>query len=892
MQHARTWINVFDPLLPDLRMICLRRFKMLSIVLLALSAMTAYAAEKRIIPIDSGWQFRQVLADPGAKSAEWRPAEVPGDVDLDLLHNDLIPQPFDRDNEVRLQWIQNASWDYQTTLNVTPEMLSHQHLELVFEGLDTVCDIYVNGERALSANNMFREWRVDIRSLLKPGVNRLLVEFPSPIKDASEVAATDPMQSLDHISDRSFVRRAAYEYGWDWGPTFVTSGIWRPVNLVIWDEARISDFYIHQLDVSSQVARMDLQLEVTASADDSAILVINYGYGSQKSSTTRKVFLHSGVNKIDLPVEIDSPALWYPAGYGKQPIYHFRARLATGNVTADEADAQTGLRTVVLRRDVDQWGRSFEFVVNGIPIFAKGANVIPFDSFPSRVTTAQYRRILQSAKDANMNIIRDWGGGYYETQQFYDMCDDLGLMVWQEFMFANAWQPGTSAVKDEVQKEVEYQVKRLRNHPSIVLWCGNNEIELFFGSPGWLSSPADTRLRLQQNYLALFSGVIPRTVARLDSETPYWRSSPSPDFEHLTADEHSGDIHDWTVWHGNADFNGYNQDNARFVSEYGFQSFPEMRTIEAFTRAEDRTSIFTPVMLAHQKNTAGNSIINDYMLRYYGRPKDFASFLYASQVLQAEAVKVGAEHFRRNRPRTMGSIFWQLNDCWPVASWSSIDYYGRWKALQYYARRFYAPVMVSPYVENGQLNVYVISDKTTPLKAQLRLRILDFHGRELQGLTQAVTIPALSSRVYIDLPLSQFVGVKGTDSAAVFGAADLTFDGKVLSDNVVYFAPTKLVQARLPPASVQSQLTGQGGTYTLKLSSSVLAPSTYVSFGDLDATFSDNYIDLLPGEPRVITITSNATADALRSSMKVVTLVDAFLQPTLNLPTVSGNKKK
>jgi beta-mannosidase len=892
MQHSKMWVTFFYPFCTDLQMVRLRWFRILLALLLALPAMNAYALQKRIIPIDSGWQFRQVVTDPAAKPAEWQPAKVPGDVDLDLLHNNLIPQPFDRDNEARLQWIQNASWEYQTTLNVTSEMLSHQHLELVFEGLDTVCEIYVNGQHALSADNMFREWRVDVRSLLKPGINRLLVAFPSPIKAAAKVAATDPMQALDHISERSFVRRAAYEYGWDWGPAFVTSGIWRPAHLAVWDEARISDFYIHQTDVSSHVARLDAQVEVTASADSLATLAVDYGYGSDKSSTTRKVLLHSGLNKINLPVEIDTPALWYPAGYGAQPIYRFHAKLSTGNAIADEADAQTGLRTVILRRDVDQWGRSFEFVVNGIPIFAKGANVIPFDSFPSRVTNAQYRRILQSARDANMNIIRDWGGGYYETQKFYDMCDELGLMVWQEFMFANAWQPGTDAVKDNVQEEVEYQVKRLRNHPSIVLWCGNNEIELFFGSPAWIASPADTRLRLQRNYLALFSGVIPRTVARLDPETPYWRSSPSPDFEHLMADEHSGDLHDWTVWHGNADFNGYNQDNARFVSEYGFQSFPEMRTIEAFTKPEDRTSIFTPVMLAHQKNTAGNSIINDYMLRYYGQPKDFASFLYASQVLQAEAVKVGAEHFRRNRPRTMGSIFWQLNDCWPVASWSSIDYYGRWKALQYYARRFYAPVVVSPYVENGQLNVYIVSDKTTPLTAQLRLRIMDFHGKQLQQLTQAVTIPALSSKVYIDLPLSQFVNSNGTDSAAVFGAVDLTVDGKPLSNNVVYFAPTKLVQAQLPPAPIRTQLTGQGGTYTLKLSSSVLAPSTYVSFGNLDATFSDNYIDLLPGEPRTMTITSNATADALRSSMKVVTLVDAFLPPAANVPTPSNNTRK
>lgn len=867
-------------------------FQIILSCLLISPAFGASTAQKRIIPLDSGWQFRQVVTDPAAKPADWHPAQVPGDVDLDLLRNKLIPPPFYRDNEAKLQWIQNASWEYQTTLNVTPEMLSHQHLELVFEGLDTVCDVYVNGQHALAANNMFREWRIDVRSLLKPGANTLLVVFPSPITAAAKVAATDPWQARTEVKNSAYVRKAAYEYGWDWGPTLVTSGIWRPAHLAIWDEARISDFYVHQKDISPQVAHLDLQIEVTASADSPAKITVDYGYGDRKNSVTRKMDLHSGVNKIDVPVEIDHPSLWYPAGYGAQPIYHFHAKLTASKSTADEADAKAGLRTVVLRRDVDKWGRSFEFVVNGIPIYAKGADVIPFDSFPSRVTTAQYRRILQSAKDANMNIVRNWGGGYYETQEYYDMCDELGLMVWQDFMFGNNWQPGTYTFKQGVEKEVAYQVKRLRNHPSIVLWSGNNETEAAFKWAPQSDRPADVRLRMWQDYLTLFSGVIARTVERLDPETPFWPSSPSADYEDTSPSYQSGDVHDWAVWHGNADFTEYDQDNARFVSEYGFQSFPEMRTIEAFTKPEDRTSIFTPVMLAHQKNTAGNSIIHDYMLRYYGQPKDFASFLYASQVLQAEGVKVGAEHFRRIKPRNMGSIFWQLNDCWPVASWSSIDYYGRWKALQYYARRFYAPLLVSPYVQHGQLNVYIVSDKTAPITAQLRLRIMDFHGKILQQQTQSVTVPALSSKVYIDLPLSQFVNANGTDAAAIFGAADLTVDGKTISSNVVYFAPTKLVQEQLPPAPVQTELSGKNGTYTLKLTSPVLAPSTYISFGNVDAKFSDNYINLLPDEPQTITVTSSASADALRSSMKVVSLVDAFLPPGKSAPAANEDAAK
>jgi beta-mannosidase len=337
-------------------------------------------------------------------------------------------------------------------------------------------------------------------------------------------------------------------------------------------------------------------------------------------------------------------------------------------------------------------------------------------------------------------------------------------------------------------------------------------------------------------------------------------------------------MHEWNVWHGRVNFDEYETQFPRFMTEYGFQSFPEMRTIEAFTKPEDRTSIFTPVMLAHQKNNEGNSIIHDYMLRYYGEPKDFASFLYASQVLQAEGIKIGAEHLRRIRPRNMGGIYWQLNDCWPVASWSSLDYYGRWKALQYYAKRFYAPLLVSPHVEDGKLAVYVVSDKTAPTTAHLRLRIMDLEGKVLRQEQQDLSIPAGSSKPYIEIPLSEFVNTNGTDAATIFGVADLQVNGKQVSSNIVYFVPTKLVQ--LPKANIAADLTQNGNAYVLRLSSRALARSVYVSFGELDAKFSDNYVDLLPGEPAEIQFTSPATLDQLKANMKIMSLAEAFAPPS------------
>jgi beta-mannosidase len=850
--------------------------------LLCLSAgACAYAQGVDKLSIDSGWQFRQSPEDKASGNgktplSEWHAATVPGDVHLDLLRNKLIEDPFYRKNEADLQWIENASWDYRTTIHVTPQTLSHPHEELVFEGLDAACDVTLNGQKLGSPDNMFREWRIDVQGKLKPGENELFIHFPSPIAAAKLVAAQDPWQSKIHTDTKVYVRKAAYEYGWDWGPRFVTSGVWRPVHLDVWNDLRIADIFVEQKDVTKNAAHLDVQTQIIASRSGPAMLTLIYGLGAAATKSVQRVTLNAGTNHLDLPVEVTHPELWYPAGYGAQPIYHFKIEASIGGKPADHAETKAGLRSIVLRRDPDQWGRSFEFDINGIPIFAKGADVIPFDSFPNRVKTQQYRQILQSAKDANMNIVRHWGGGYYETQEFYDICDELGLMVWQDLMFGNDWQPGTYDFKLQIEKEAEYQIQRLRNHPSIVLWSGNNETEIARDWSGRGKLDADVRVRLWEDYLTEFSGILARTAARLDPEVPYWPSSPSGDYEDLSDSYQSGDNHDWSVWHGNADFEEFARRPWRFVSEYGFQSFPEMKTVESFTTPEDRTSIFTPVMLAHQKNSSGNTIIHDYMLRYFGEPKDFASFLYASQVLQAEGIKIGAEGFRRNRPRTMGSIFWQINDCWPVASWSSIDYYGRWKALQYYARRFYTPVLVSPRVDNGTLSVYVVSDKTEAEQAELHLRVMSFDGKIVHEVRQAVTIEALSSRVVMQVPVSTILEKAGGASGlkTVFGVVDLTVNGKAVSTNTVYFVPMK--QVKLPETAVSTMLTKTPAGYKLELKSNKLARSAYVSFAKADAQFSDNYFDLLPNEPVVIEIKSEATLDELKSQMKVVSLADAF----------------
>jgi beta-mannosidase len=827
-----------------------------------------------VLELDGGWQFRQVSAGAQEAANGWLPATVPGDVHLDLLANKKIPDPFFRDNESKLPWIENESWEYRLNFDATPALLTRSNVDLVFDGLDAAAQVYLNGVQVLNADNMFRTWRVPVKGRLHAGKNLLRVVFPSPIKAAEEVAAGDPWQPKTKTAAKTYIRKAAYEYGWDWGPKFVTSGIWRPVRLEAWDKVRIADFAVHQRDVSREVAHLDAEVEVEATVAGSGKVSVQFSDDGKPVKVIETVSFHAGRNVIDLPLEIREPKLWYPAGYGDQPLYEFTAQVGTGSQPAETRKTRAGLRSIVLRRQLDKWGRSFELVVNGIPVFAKGADVIPFDSFPNRVTTAYYRRILESARDANMNMIRHWGGGYYEADEFYSICDELGLMVWQDFMFGNDWQPGTYAFKLNIEAEAEDQVRRLRNHPSIVVWCGNNEGESAMSWGERSTLPADVRYQMGEDYLTEFSGILPRVVARLDAETPYWPSSPSADYEAVSPAFHTGDDHIWDVWHGRVPFSTYETHHSRFVTEYGFQSFPEMRTIESFTQPEDRTGIFTPVMLSHQKNNEGNSIIHDYLLKDYPEPKDFPSFLYVSQVLQAEGIKIGAEHFRRSRPETMGSIFWQLNDCWPVASWSSIDYYGRWKALQYYARRFYAPILVSPHIEGGSVKIYIVSDETSARSVTLRVRLMDFDGKVLLEDSRAVDVAPLASNVYLDWSLKKLTDAGATDTSRVFVEAELIQDTHITSSNLIYLAPVK--EVHLKPAALKVETTGANGSYKIHVTSPVLARSVYLSFGNLDVKLSDNYFNLLPGETIEIAASSGVSLDAIKAQLKVVSLADAF----------------
>ncbi len=720
--------------------------KILSIITACLLIGDVAFAQTQKVPLESGWEFHEYNG-PKPKLAEWRSATVPGLIHTDLMAQKLIPDPFYRDNEKKVQWVSDSEWEYRRLISADQNLLKHKHIDLVFDGLNTLADVSVNGKMIMQTDNMFREWRMDIKKYLKPGSNTLSIIFHS-IKP--EVARLDKAHSDDKDTSalakmlggpKSYIRKAAYEGGWDWGPNIVTCGIWRPVYLQTWEDERILDLGIRQSDITIHAAHINADVRVLSAVNANALLKIAYQGGAGKSFTY-PVTLHAGVNEISYPIDIAGPKLWYPNGYGKQDMYQFKVTLTAAGHTADEVSTRSGLRSVVLNRERDSVGRKFEFIVNGIPVFAKGANIIPFDHFPTRMTAARYRHFLEAAADAHMNMMRLWGGGYYETQEFYNQCDELGIMIWQDFMFANATPP--SFLKENVTKEVEYQVRRLRNHSCIAIWCGNNEIML----PGAPFDPdlipdafkallakmmsAPTPAKTYFDYYEIFRNVIPVITNRLAPEIPYTSSAPNSDFDKQTPQFHSGDVHNYSVWWNNKNIEDQANYKDRFVSETGIQGFPDMATIDAFTEPGDRSAT-SKIMNAHQKNFLinGNEVIGKIIKTEYKDPADFATFDYLAQLVQGESLKIYAEAMRRRRPFSMGFLYWQLNDSWPVISWATMDYYGRPKAAMYMAKHFFEPVLVSPHEEDGKINIYVISDRIANENASLDVRLMDFGGKVL-----------------------------------------------------------------------------------------------------------------------------------------------------------------
>ncbi|HVO76874.1 MAG TPA: glycoside hydrolase family 2 protein, partial [Candidatus Bathyarchaeia archaeon] len=654
--------------------------RLILVAVLALALLESSCNEvpsRSTIVLDRGWEFRRV------SEGTWRRATVPGCVHTDLYDRGLIPDPFYGDNERALQWIENEDWEYRTTFDADADFLSRERIEIDFAGLDTYADVYLNDSLIIRADNMFREWRSSCKGLLRDKGNELRVYFHSPVE-----AVRARWQSLGRElpgGPRVLTRKAAYQYGWDWSPRYVTSGIWRPVRLVAWDQARIKNLWIVQHQLTSERADLAASFEIESTARQTVTMSIYIGNESYK---VFDVDLLPGSNDVSLDFSIPRPELWWANGLGEPRLYDFLGEMRAGGVLLDWTSRQFGIRTIDLVREKDAAGTSFYFRLNGVPVFMKGANYVPQDCFPSRLSGERHEFLVASAANAGMNMLRVWGGGVYEDDDFYSLCDKYGILVWQDFMFACGMYPADSLFLDNVREEASENVTRLRSHPCLALWCGNNEIDEGWHHWGWQGEfgySAVDSARVWGDYVKLFHELLPAVVEKYDPGAAYLPSSPV----HGRADPRSlteGDSHYWGVWHDGEPFEAYTRNIPQFMSEFGFQSFPPLAAIESFARPED-WRVDSPVMLAHQKNPRGNEIITTYLERSYRTPRDFASFVYVSELLQAEGMKTGIEAHRRAKPYCMGSLYWQLNDCWPAVSWSSIDYYGNPKALYYYARR-------------------------------------------------------------------------------------------------------------------------------------------------------------------------------------------------------------
>jgi len=831
------------------------------LIFLILTSGILFSQEMKKIDLGGKWKFRKAGTD------QWMDAKVPGCVHTDLMRNNLIPDPFLRDYEKSIQWISDIGWEYEKTFLISDTIFRFPHIELVCKGLDTYANVYLNDSLLFIADNMFRDWYANIQRLLRIGVNHLRIQFPSVT--AENKARYGRLKHKLPGDEKVVCRKAAYQFGWDWGPTLITSGIWRPIYIRCWDQMNVLGVQYIQKNLTDSLANMTAVFTFVSSVTDSAFIQLAV---KGKMLAIKKVPVQSGVNVARIDFQIRNPKRWWPNGLGDPYLYPIHYMVYFTGKLASEGTQKVGLRTLEMHEDQDSIGNSFHFVVNDIPIFMKGANYIPQDNFPSRVTDSSYKALIASVKTANMNMLRVWGGGIYENDIFYDLCDENGILVWQDFMFACALYPDNRDFIRNVQAEAIQNVVRLRNHPCIALWCGNNEIDEGWKNWEWQKKYGYTSqdsTEVWNNYKGIFGGTLLTVISKYDSVRPYILSSPRIGWGRPESTK-QGDMHYWGVWWGKEPFPAYKEKIGRFMSEYGFQGFPPMESIRKFTLPADR-QLGSQVMKAHQKHPVGYETIDEYLLRDYKRPKDFESYVYVSQLLQAEGIKTAIEAHRRAKPYCMGTLYWQLNDCWPVVSWSSRDYYGHEKALQYFIKNEYNSMLVSPVVINGILQVYIISDSLQDCQLNLHLSLRDFGGRTFLDTTRTIYILQNSSSSYVEIPVDKLVQDKNTKQL-VF-TAQLTSGKKILSQNNIYFNPVKDLQ--LEKSLITKTVNKSPEGYLIMLSSNQLAKNVYLTSGQ-KGSFSDNFFDLLPGEKRTIMFTTNDKSNGFEGNLKIMTLADTY----------------
>jgi beta-mannosidase len=811
------------------------------------------------------------------EDSEAIPATVPGCIHTDLLTAGTIEDPYYRDNESQQMWIGETDWVYTRTFHVDQKLLNHERVMLHCDGLDTLTTITINGMEIGSTSNQFRIWEFDVKSQLQTGENTIEITFTStiPYINAEQEKRYLNLTGVGHhrIDGSNRVRKSQCNYGWDWGPMCATAGIWRPISLVAFDTARLKDVHIMQDHSQSGAVKLDVSLtleQLVSSTLDAKISVLYRG------DVVAQAEIAISGTKAQTSIMLENPKLWWPNGLGEQPLYDVSMELFDQETLLDTKTTRIGLRTLELDRHDDEWGESFQFVVNGVPFFAKGANWIPADTFVTRISDEQYADLIKSAADANMNMLRVWGGGIYEPDVFYDLCDRYGICVWQDFMFAcSAYPAFDDAFMETVKHEVEDNVKRLRHHPSIALWCGNNEIEQI--AHMFVGDPQEGKMTWEE-YRALFDELIPGVVHAHDPQRPYWPSSPhSPvgdrgDFNNPRC----GDAHLWSVWHGRQPFEWYRTCEHRFNSEFGFQSFPEPEVVATYTQPEDR-NVTSFIMEHHQRSQIGNDAIIQYMLSWFKLPTSFDMTLWLSQILHGIGMKYAVEHWRRSMPRGMGTLYWQINDCWPVASWASIDYFGNWKALHYLARRFFAPILMSAIEDpkTGSVEVHITNDLREPTNGILKWQLTDTAGRLLAQNTLDCAIKPLADTKVMGLHFADHLAEHGPRHLLLW--IDLIIDDKVVSQDTVFFIRPKHLELQTPEFS--SHIDEQpDGAFAVTITTSTPALWVWPDLPGIKATYSDRFFHLHQDTPVTVTIRPKAPMSRaeFEQALQINSLVDTW----------------
>ncbi len=801
----------------------------------------------RVLPLAaSRWRVRD------CSGSAWLPAVVPGCVHDDLRRAKRIPDPFWGTNEADVQWIEERDWEYAASFNADASLLREEVVDLVADGLDTVATVRLNGRVVARTENMFIGHRWNVRGLLRRGRNTLSIRFGSATRYIrTHRTWHHPREFSDPIGRCSVLRKQQCQFGWDWGPRFVTAGIWRDIRLEGWSANRLAGVAVTQTHARAGRVTLALAHELERPDPGSSCL--------WRLSLGASVVASGSGPKIAVP----NPRLWWPRGQGAQPLYTLDVEVVgSGGATIGRWSRRIGLRTIALAKRRDRWGESFQFEVNGRPVFAKGANWIPANCFVARLGRADYARDLEAAAAAHMNMIRVWGGGIYEDEAFYDLCDELGLMVWQDFMFACTLYPADPAFVASSRIEAEQQIRRLRHRACLALWCGNNEV--WGNNVHELMDPEKTELRA--DYERLFHRALPPVVAAHGGATPYWPSSPwrgDVAADHA-AGEARGDTHYWDVWHARNPVKDYEKWCFRFVSEFGMQSYSSAATQATFCPAQDG-NVFGRTMENHQKNKLGNQIILDYVSRRYRFPRDQEALVYLSQLNQAHCMQTGVGHYRRLMPRCMGALYWQLNDCWPVASWSSIEFTGRWKALHHVARRFFAPAVVSAHVHGDEIHgignyrvstvrrvdIHTSYDGPEASKGVVRWDLFHVDGRRILGGRRSVSLRPMRSARQRTLDLAGPLATYGRDRVYLRIALDL--GGKTVSEDTVFLTTPRFVDLPRPRTRISVRMSSPTRA-RVAFTSPVFQHRFAFDVPGRAFTCSDNHFELYPGERRSVEI--------------------------------------